>query len=124
MRRETGRGSGNEEGKMGKGAGSKGGKGRGKGAKEKEVMVKRTALQLHMGDRPHTEVAKGLGMSKSLVSRVLSGQRSPSLDTAEKMARVLGLTLDEFVEMRRRVVMVPAGGGNGSAGTVKPMGRV
>jgi len=80
-------------------------------AKAKPVMVKRTALQLHMGDRPHTEVAKGLGMSKSLVSRVLSGKRSPSLDTAERMAKVLGLSMDEFVEMRKRVVMVEVGPG-------------
>jgi len=44
-----------------------------------------------------------VGVCKSFISRVLSGERSPSLDTAEVMARTLGLSLDKFAEMRKQV---------------------
>lgn len=62
----------------------------------------RTALQELVGTRSYAEIAAGMGVCKSFVSRVLSGQRSPSLDTAEKMAAVLGLSLDQFAALRRR----------------------
>lgn len=61
----------------------------------------KTALQAHVGDRPYGDIASAVGVCKSLVSRVLSGNRCPSLEVAERMARVLGLSLDRFAEMRR-----------------------
>ena len=66
----------------------------------------RTALQEWAGSAicgSYSEIAKDLGVCKSFVSRVLSGQRNPSLDTAEKMAGVMGLRLDEFARMRREL---------------------
>ena len=64
----------------------------------------RTALQEWAGSAicgSYSEIAKDLGVCKSFVSRVLSGQRNPSLDTAEKMAGIMGLRLDDFARMRR-----------------------
>lgn len=64
----------------------------------------KTALQAWVGmglNGSYSDIAKSLGVCKSFVSRVLSGQRNPSLDTAEKMAGVMGLRLDDFARMRR-----------------------
>ena len=72
----------------------------------KPVKV-RTALQEWAGScgrGSYSDIAKGMGVCKSFVSRVLSGQRSPSLDTAEKISAALGLSLDEFAKMRRELV--------------------
>ena len=66
----------------------------------------RTALQEWAGSAicgSYSEIAKDLGVCKSFVSRVLSGQRNPSLDTAEKMAGIMGLRLDDFARMRREL---------------------
>ena len=57
----------------------------------------------------YSDIAKNLGVCKSFVSRVLSGQRNPSLDTAEKMAGVMGLRLDDFARMRRELASESAG---------------
>ena len=56
----------------------------------------------------YSDIAASLGVCKSFVSRVLSGQRNPSLDTAEKMAGIMGLRLDEFAKMRRELASQPA----------------
>jgi transcriptional regulator with XRE-family HTH domain len=38
-------------------------------------------------------IAKSSGVSQSVLSRFLAGERSPTLDTADKLAQVLGLEL-------------------------------
>jgi len=43
------------------------------------------------------ELARRSGLSPSVVSMVESGKRSPTLDTASKIARALGSSLDELV---------------------------
>lgn len=81
---------------------------KGTGTKVKVVkapakQAKRTALQEYVGGRSYAEIASAVGVCKSFVSRVLSGERSPSLDKAEQMAKTLGLSLDKFAEMRKQV---------------------
>ena len=81
---------------------------KGTGTKVKTVktpakQARRTALQAYVGARSYAEIAATVGVCKSFISRVLSGERSPSLDTAEVMAKTLGLSLDKFAEMRKQV---------------------
>lgn len=47
-------------------------------------------------DANRTHMAKELGVGKSHVSLVLTGKRTPSLTLAAQMARVLGMSLDDF----------------------------
>lgn len=43
-----------------------------------------------------TELAKALGLSRTYVSQVLSGQRDPALSVARRVAREIGLTVEDF----------------------------
>lgn len=43
-----------------------------------------------------SELARAICLDRSYVSLVLSGKRTPSLPVAAKMARKLGVTLDDF----------------------------
>ena len=45
-----------------------------------------------------TVLARGLGLTRSYVSQVLSGKREPGLGVAIKMARGLGLTVEQLGE--------------------------
>ena len=52
------------------------------------------------------EIARQSGYTVSHVSRIFSGQRRPSLRCATKLARIMGLTLDDFQRL-----LPPANGG-------------
>lgn len=43
-------------------------------------------------------IARAQGLDQSYVSRIFNGQRTPSLQSAQKIAAMLGMTLDQFVE--------------------------
>lgn len=43
-----------------------------------------------------TELAKALGLSRTYVSQVLSGQRDPALSVARRVAKEIGLTVEAF----------------------------
>jgi transcriptional regulator with XRE-family HTH domain len=43
-----------------------------------------------------TNVARAAGLTRNYVSLVLNGKREPSFDVAAKLARHLGITLDEL----------------------------
>lgn len=45
-----------------------------------------------------TNIANGTGISLSMVSRIMNGHRTPSLDNATKIAAYLGISVDEFVD--------------------------
>lgn len=45
------------------------------------------------------ELAKKLGISKSAISRYESGQREPDLDSVEKIASTLGVSLRDLVSV-------------------------
>jgi transcriptional regulator with XRE-family HTH domain len=46
-----------------------------------------------------TELAEKLGLSRSYVSLVMNGRRVPSLGVAVRMARELGVTVEELMRM-------------------------
>ena len=46
-----------------------------------------------------TALADATDLSVAHVSRILSGDRSPSLGTTTKIARYLGVSVDEFIGM-------------------------
>ena len=48
-------------------------------------------------DVSNGDIARGTGLSRTLISKIRSGQRTPSLMTAEKIAGYLGMPLSEFV---------------------------
>lgn len=50
-----------------------------------------------------THVAQQVGLSRNHVSLVLSGRKEPSFGTAAKLAKELGITLDQFYECWSRV---------------------
>ncbi len=50
---------------------------------------------------PNAEVARLLGLSKSAVSMLRSGRRSPSIDTMERVAEVYGWTVADQFEAKR-----------------------
>jgi transcriptional regulator with XRE-family HTH domain len=43
-----------------------------------------------------TELAKALGLSRTYVSQVLGGQRDPALSVARRVAKEIGLTVEDF----------------------------
>ena len=44
------------------------------------------------------ELAREAGLSRSAVQKIETGERKPNLATANKLARVFGVSLDEFTE--------------------------
>ena len=50
------------------------------------------------------ELARRTGYTIGHISRVLSGDRTPSLLCASRIAAALGLSLDDFNEWFRRVI--------------------
>lgn len=42
------------------------------------------------------DVARGTGLSRSMVTRVFSGDRRPSVETASKVAGYLGVSMDNL----------------------------
>lgn len=55
------------------------------------------------------ELAKKLGISKSAISRYESGQRDPNLDSADKIASVLGVALRDLVSADNVMNMMVGG---------------
>jgi transcriptional regulator with XRE-family HTH domain len=53
-----------------------------------------------------TVLARGLGLTRSYVSQVLSGKREPGLGVAIKVARGLGLTVEQLGEYLTRKGLV------------------
>ena len=49
------------------------------------------------------EVAKSLGVTRSHVSKILSGNVSPSVEVLERMARLLGMTMEALTHRIRSV---------------------
>lgn len=47
-------------------------------------------------------IARVLGMDVSYISRIMSGQRSPSIKTAQRLANLFGVSLQEFVDYINR----------------------
>jgi transcriptional regulator with XRE-family HTH domain len=47
------------------------------------------------------EIARRLGMSRSYLNKIMQGERNPSLDLARDIATEMGVTLDEFWEIRQ-----------------------
>lgn len=43
-------------------------------------------------------ISNGTGISHSMVSRIMSGKRTPSLDFASKIAAYLGISIEELME--------------------------
>lgn len=50
------------------------------------------------------EWAQKTGLSISLISRVMAGQRFPSEDSAAKLAAAIEVSVPEFFQIRERVV--------------------
>ena len=50
------------------------------------------------------DLADKTNLSISLISRIMSGNRFPSANSAEKLAGALGLTVPEFFKLRERVM--------------------
>ncbi len=48
------------------------------------------------------ELANEVGVSVSMVSRIFSGQREPSLSVAHRLAQAMGMSLDAFECYRKR----------------------
>ncbi len=44
-------------------------------------------------------IARSQGLRKDYLSRIFSGQRTPSVLTVQKIAAALGLSVDEFLEL-------------------------
>ena len=44
------------------------------------------------------DLAKAVGVDRSYVGRILRGEKVPSLEVAGRLARALGLTLDELIK--------------------------
>ena len=51
------------------------------------------------GHRTVTEFAEKVGVHISRISRIISGWEHPSASLAEKMAEVLGVSLEDFKEL-------------------------
>lgn len=64
----------------------------------KEAFSKNLKRALDEQDIPYTKVDMIAGISKGLTSRTVHGRNVPRLDTAWKMARVAGATLDQLME--------------------------
>lgn len=45
-----------------------------------------------------TNIANGTGLSLSMVSRIMAGKRTPSLDSASKIAAYLGISIEELMQ--------------------------
>ena len=54
------------------------------------------------------DLAAKTSLSISLISRIMSGNRFPSANSAEKLATAFGVTVPEFFKLRERVIV--AGG--------------
>lgn len=67
-----------------------------------------------LGSLSLREVAKRAGTSASTLCLLLAGKRRPRLDTAERLARVRGITLDEFFRL------LGSGDGNGGGRDRRP----
>jgi len=67
------------------------------GVRQNTDMTGQTQSQ-HIDDRDHrmTEIAQRVGIHKSHMSRIMNGKGTPSLDVAARIAREMGVTLDEF----------------------------
>lgn len=57
----------------------------------------RQATEAHAKDTQQG-LAEALGVSESYVSRLLNGERTPSLAVALRAARLVGLPLEQLVE--------------------------
>lgn len=44
-----------------------------------------------------SKLARETGLTTSFVSRVLNGERTPSLKSVRLLARAMGITVDEFI---------------------------
>lgn len=47
-----------------------------------------------------TEFARRIGVSQSVVSDIINGEHSPSLDTLVRISKETGLSLDELVSSK------------------------
>jgi len=54
---------------------------------------------LEYGTITLSDVSRSTGVSLSHVSRIMSGQRKPSLDVASKIAAYLGVSIEELMHM-------------------------
>jgi len=54
---------------------------------------------LKIEDSNRSAIARATGVSLAQISRIFSGRRRPSFDLAGKIARHLGITLDEFQKL-------------------------
>ena len=50
-------------------------------------------------DRSRLELSKQSGISHPHVSKILNGTAKPSLDAASKLAKLLGVTMEEFLKL-------------------------
>lgn len=66
-------------------------------------MVMVNSEHIQVGSRQYTraEIANGTGISISHISRIFSGNRMPSLDTAHRISRYLGITMDALWSVLR-----------------------
>ena len=59
----------------------------------------RLAEILHERKQTQRDLAAGIGMTEANVNLIINGKITPRLDTAQKIAQFLGLTIEEIFDV-------------------------
>lgn len=62
--------------------------------RKKKITTREELLKIN-----RSETARAIGVDVSIVSRLLSGERTPHITTLKRMSDYLGLTLDELYRL-------------------------
>lgn len=63
-----------------------------------QLVASRLKMWRHVSGATLTDISKQCHLSAGLLSTIETGKRSPTLDVVEKLAGVMGLTVDELVK--------------------------
>ncbi len=61
-------------------------------------MARAITIEIDTSRLSRGQLARTTGYDRSHISRVLSGQRRPSLECARKLAEALGYSIDDFYD--------------------------
>lgn len=64
-----------------------------KKTRQKRTLTQALKQAIEASGQSHLQIAKGSGVSQAVLSRFVSGERSITLQTADKVASYLGLDL-------------------------------
>jgi transcriptional regulator with XRE-family HTH domain len=67
----------------------------------RQPRVKRVKNPLteQLGDQQYSQIAKRAGITRSYVCRIMNRNREPSLRIAVKLAKALGISLDQLANL-------------------------